>query len=132
MRLIDEQPRKGAHGNLIAFLHPKSTGGVLIELCQRDELRFGAKRTSICGLEGAVPRQRDRHRRDVKLRIELRERRCASYQSSARLRCRGRAATSGASKRVIGDALRGEPGVERRAHVVVKIDVVDEAQNVNV
>jgi methylmalonyl-CoA/ethylmalonyl-CoA epimerase len=34
VRLIDEQPRKGAHGNLIAFLHPKSTGGVLIELCQ--------------------------------------------------------------------------------------------------
>ncbi len=35
VRLIDERPRKGAHGNRIAFLHPKSTGGVLIELCQR-------------------------------------------------------------------------------------------------
>ena len=35
VRLIDEQPRRGAHGNLIAFLHPKSTGGVLIELCQK-------------------------------------------------------------------------------------------------
>ena len=35
VRLIDEHPRKGAHGNLIAFLHPKSTAGVLIELCQR-------------------------------------------------------------------------------------------------
>lgn len=35
VRLIDERPRNGAHGNLIAFLHPKSTGGVLIELCQR-------------------------------------------------------------------------------------------------
>jgi methylmalonyl-CoA epimerase len=34
IRLIDEVPRKGAHGNTIAFLHPKSTGGVLIELCQ--------------------------------------------------------------------------------------------------
>ena len=34
VRLIDEKPRKGAHGNRIAFLHPKSTGGVLIELCQ--------------------------------------------------------------------------------------------------
>ena len=34
VRLIDERPRKGAHGNLIAFLHPKSTDGVLIELCQ--------------------------------------------------------------------------------------------------
>jgi len=35
VRLIDEHPRPGAHGNTIAFLHPKSTGGVLIELCQR-------------------------------------------------------------------------------------------------
>ncbi len=35
VRLIDERPRKGAHGNLIAFLHPKSTAGVLVELCQR-------------------------------------------------------------------------------------------------
>jgi len=34
VRLIDETPRKGAHGNTIAFLHPKSTGGVLTELCQ--------------------------------------------------------------------------------------------------
>ncbi len=34
VRLIDERPRKGAHGNLIAFLHPKATDGVLIELCQ--------------------------------------------------------------------------------------------------
>jgi methylmalonyl-CoA epimerase len=35
VRLIDEKPRKGAHGNTIAFLHPKSTGGVLTELCER-------------------------------------------------------------------------------------------------
>jgi len=34
IRLIDEAPRKGAHGNRIAFIHPKSTGGVLVELCQ--------------------------------------------------------------------------------------------------
>jgi methylmalonyl-CoA epimerase len=34
MRLIDETPRIGAHGKRIAFLHPKSTGGVLIELCE--------------------------------------------------------------------------------------------------
>ena len=32
--LIDEEPRIGAEGKLIAFLHPKSTYGVLIELCQ--------------------------------------------------------------------------------------------------
>jgi methylmalonyl-CoA epimerase len=36
IRLIDEEPRRGAHGSTIAFLHPKSTAGVLIELCQRD------------------------------------------------------------------------------------------------
>ena len=35
VRMIDETPRQGAHGNLIAFLHPKSTHGVLIELCER-------------------------------------------------------------------------------------------------
>jgi methylmalonyl-CoA epimerase len=35
VRLIDGTPRRGAHGNTIAFLHPKSTGGVLTELCQR-------------------------------------------------------------------------------------------------
>lgn len=32
--LIDEQPRHGAHGALIAFLHPRSTGRVLTEICQ--------------------------------------------------------------------------------------------------
>ena len=32
--LIDETPRIGAEGLLIAFLHPKSTHGVLVELCQ--------------------------------------------------------------------------------------------------
>ena len=35
VRLIDEVPRKGAGGARIAFLHPKATGGVLLELCQR-------------------------------------------------------------------------------------------------
>ena len=34
VRLIDEAPRAGAHGSEVAFLHPKSLGGVLIELCQ--------------------------------------------------------------------------------------------------
>ena len=32
--LIDEEPREGAHGKLVAFVHPKSTGGVLVELAQ--------------------------------------------------------------------------------------------------
>ncbi|PLY11902.1 MAG: methylmalonyl-CoA epimerase [Desulfuromonas sp.] len=34
VRLIDETPRLGAHDTKIAFLHPKSSGGVLTELCQ--------------------------------------------------------------------------------------------------
>ena len=34
VRLIDKTPRKGAEGLTIAFLHPKSTGGVLTELCE--------------------------------------------------------------------------------------------------
>lgn len=34
-QLIDEQPRRGAEGCLVAFLHPKSTNGVLIELSQK-------------------------------------------------------------------------------------------------
>lgn len=35
VQLIDETPRTGAGGARIAFLHPKSTGGVLVELCER-------------------------------------------------------------------------------------------------
>jgi methylmalonyl-CoA/ethylmalonyl-CoA epimerase len=35
VRLIDKTPRKGAEGLEIAFLHPKSTGGVLMELCEK-------------------------------------------------------------------------------------------------
>jgi methylmalonyl-CoA/ethylmalonyl-CoA epimerase len=34
IRLIDKAPRKGAEGFDIAFLHPKSTHGVLMELCE--------------------------------------------------------------------------------------------------
>ena len=34
-RLIDEQPRAGAGGCLVAFIHPSSTGGVLLELVER-------------------------------------------------------------------------------------------------
>jgi len=35
IRLIDEKPRMGAGGAKIAFLHPKATQGVLVELCER-------------------------------------------------------------------------------------------------
>jgi methylmalonyl-CoA/ethylmalonyl-CoA epimerase len=33
-QLIDREARPGAHSAMVAFLHPKSTGGVLVELCQ--------------------------------------------------------------------------------------------------
>ena len=33
--MIDEEPRYGAGGASIAFCHPKSTGGMLLELCER-------------------------------------------------------------------------------------------------
>jgi len=35
IQLIDQVPRKGAGGAKIAFLHPKATAGVLVELCER-------------------------------------------------------------------------------------------------
>jgi methylmalonyl-CoA/ethylmalonyl-CoA epimerase len=34
VRLIDETPRLGAHGSRVAFVHPSSTNGVLVELTQ--------------------------------------------------------------------------------------------------
>lgn len=36
VRLIDEKPRIGAGGAKIAFVHPKSSGGVLLELCEHE------------------------------------------------------------------------------------------------
>ncbi len=35
IKLIDEKPRMGAGGAKIAFLHPKATNGILVELCER-------------------------------------------------------------------------------------------------
>ncbi len=35
VRLIDREARKGAHDTRIAFIHPKATGGVLVELCEK-------------------------------------------------------------------------------------------------
>ena len=37
VRLIDHEPRKGAGGARIAFIHPKETNGVLVELCERGD-----------------------------------------------------------------------------------------------
>lgn len=36
VQLIDEIPKKGAHNKLVAFVHPKALGGVLLELSQKD------------------------------------------------------------------------------------------------
>ena len=35
VKLINEEPRKGAHGCQVVFVHPRSTGGVLVELSQK-------------------------------------------------------------------------------------------------
>ena len=35
LELIDRTPREGSHGTKIAFLHPRSMGGVLVEFCER-------------------------------------------------------------------------------------------------
>jgi len=35
VRLIDQEPRKGTGGARIAFIHPKETHGVLVELCEK-------------------------------------------------------------------------------------------------
>jgi methylmalonyl-CoA/ethylmalonyl-CoA epimerase len=40
VRLIDETPRPGAHGSLVAFIHPSSAHGVLVELIQRNDRRM--------------------------------------------------------------------------------------------
>ena len=37
VKLINEEPRRGAHNTLVAFIHPKSTNGVLTEICQVPE-----------------------------------------------------------------------------------------------
>jgi len=39
IRLIDKEGRKGAEGMQIGFLHPKSTGGILTELCENPNLK---------------------------------------------------------------------------------------------
>ncbi len=35
--LLNDKPKKGADGKLVAFLHPKNTGGVLVELCMDED-----------------------------------------------------------------------------------------------
>ena len=40
-RLLSDEPQEGAHGCLVCFVHPKSTGGVLLELSQSPEASHG-------------------------------------------------------------------------------------------
>jgi len=49
VRLIDESPREGAHGSLVAFVHPSSTHGVLVELKEK------------ISREGVEDRSKERH-----------------------------------------------------------------------
>ena len=49
IRLIDARPRLGAHGNLVAFIHPSATGGTLIELCQPQNLGTRARDADTLG-----------------------------------------------------------------------------------
>lgn len=37
VELIDEVPRPGAHGHLVAFIHPRAVGGILVELVQHGD-----------------------------------------------------------------------------------------------
>ena len=43
--VINSTPKKGADNKLVAFLHPKSTNGVLIELCQEIDFKEKRKKT---------------------------------------------------------------------------------------
>ena len=43
MRLVNETAQKGAHGCLVAFIHPSSAGGVLVELSQKEVDSSGVK-----------------------------------------------------------------------------------------
>jgi methylmalonyl-CoA/ethylmalonyl-CoA epimerase len=53
VRLVDETPRIGAGGCRVAFVHPKATGGVLLELKQVDAGAGSARAGSDTGSEGA-------------------------------------------------------------------------------
>jgi methylmalonyl-CoA/ethylmalonyl-CoA epimerase len=43
VRLLDETPRPGAHGSRVAFVHPRSAGGVLLELVEAPRGRAGGE-----------------------------------------------------------------------------------------
>jgi len=39
VELIDQEPRQGAHGTMVAFIHPKAANGVLVELVESSSLQ---------------------------------------------------------------------------------------------
>jgi methylmalonyl-CoA/ethylmalonyl-CoA epimerase len=53
VQLIDQAPRRGAEGKRIAFLHPKETGGVLIELCEAGPVPPGGHGHAILNQHGS-------------------------------------------------------------------------------
>ena len=59
VKLINEKPYVNAHGDLVAFLHPKSTFGVLIELMQKKECRESGP--------GSTPRREDRYEHSLSI-----------------------------------------------------------------
>ncbi len=61
VRLIDEAPRPGAHGSLVAFIHPASAHGVLVELNRSWAVTFGAGSRAHLALRLPFPPRRRRH-----------------------------------------------------------------------
>ena len=53
-RLIDDQPRPGAEGALVAFIHPSSAHGVLVELKQQSDLGRGFSRAAAAAADPAI------------------------------------------------------------------------------
>jgi len=52
VELSDEEPRRGGGGHLVAFVHPRSTGGVLIELIEDEDDGEGVGADGSAGTEG--------------------------------------------------------------------------------
>jgi methylmalonyl-CoA/ethylmalonyl-CoA epimerase len=42
--LLNEEPKRGADNKLVCFVHPKSAGGVLVELCQEIQLTMATRK----------------------------------------------------------------------------------------
>ncbi len=70
VRLIDEKPQRGAHGLRVAFLDPKTTDGVLIELCQSQRKSDGVQgRSAVVGGSSYQPPAEDQMRNMMPLMV---------------------------------------------------------------